>query len=63
MLTTRYLDFRVYYSKNDNEHPHMFVVYTKESSLYRAYVAINERFPLFEVTLKAIMWVKQKAPL
>ena len=34
----------------------MFVVFTKESSLNKAYVAINERFTgMYEVTLKPLM--------
>lgn len=34
----------------------MFVVFTKEVSLYRAYVRINEKFnTMYEVSLKPLM--------
>lgn len=50
---------RIYYDKKCvSEYPYMFVVFTKEFSLNKAYVKINEDLPLYEVSLKPIMHVK-----
>lgn len=47
--------FRIYYGKTEGDYPNMFVVYTREANLNKAYVSIREKLPLYEPTLKAIM--------
>lgn len=43
---------RIYYGKA-TEYPYMFVVFRKETNMLKAYVAINENFKLYEVSLKS----------
>lgn len=47
---------RIYYDKKCvSEYPFMFVVFTKEFSLNKAYVKLKEDLPLYDVSLKPIM--------
>lgn len=42
-----------YYGRTDGDYPLMFVVFTKESNLNKAYVRISEKFStMYEVSLK-----------